>query len=105
MALRDGLLIAWNHGSRNILCELDCRELVNILKLPYHIDYHAHALILQEVSCLLRRSWRVELFLIYREGAVWLAKKGSRAQVDDVCLIAKPPSELEVILLKDELGI
>ncbi|XP_057418777.1 uncharacterized protein LOC130712986 [Lotus japonicus] len=60
LALRDGLHMAWNPGTRRLLCESDCKVLVDTLK-PSLIAHHAQAGILHEIRDLLDRQCRVDL--------------------------------------------
>lgn len=81
LALRDGLTATWNQGALKVLCELDCRELVNMLKVPVQNQQYAQVSLLNDLRLLLQRSWRVELSWIHREGnaaANWLAKCARR---------------------------
>lgn len=81
LALRDGLVTAWNHGGRKILCELDCKELVNLIKLPAENAQHAQLALVNDIRQLLRRTWTIEVTWIHREEnavADWLAKRASR---------------------------
>lgn len=108
MALRDGLTIAWNHGSRKLLCESDCKVLVDTLSDSCLLIHHPHTEILHEIHQLLNRQWIVELSRIHRDGNAItnrLARRGYRVINQGILLLNSPPPELEVILLQNMFGV
>jgi len=42
MALRHGLILAWDKGFRNILCEMDNKNMVDIFNNNCCPDFHPH---------------------------------------------------------------
>lgn len=107
-ALRDGLLMAWNQGTRQLLCESDCRDLVDILTNQNQIANHGHVGILLVICELLDRNWRAELSWTPREGncaADCMARQGYRDRIASFKYLEAPFQELEVFLLQDSLGV
>lgn len=106
--LRDGIQLAWDHGHRNSLCEVDCFDLITVLSDVESIRLHIHASALQEVHELLNRNWTTNLSWIHKEGnsaAYWLAKEGATFRIPGLRVVASLPPELDFLLLKDSLSV
>ncbi|XP_057418918.1 uncharacterized protein LOC130713139 [Lotus japonicus] len=57
LAMRDGLILAWERGVRNIICNSDCQELMQIARDSARAIHHVHGWVLTEIQNLLSRSW------------------------------------------------
>lgn len=63
--------------------------------------------ILSEIHELRVRRWKVTISAIIRDcnqPADWLAKKGASPSMN-MCLLEAPPSDLEIIILRDRLVV
>lgn len=107
LALRDGLRLAWDNSIRKLICNSDCKELIDAIADPSCASFHAHGWVLREIHALMTRNWRVELSWCCRDVnmvADCLAKRGSLLPVAGYSALATPSPELEVLLLKDIIG-
>ena len=81
LALRFGLQLAWQHGFRKIVCEVDCMEVVRLV-LHEASSFHRYVAIIRVIQSLLSRDWHCVLHHVYREGnqvADFLARLGAAA--------------------------
>lgn len=103
ISLGCGLRLAWERGCRRLLCESDCRELVNNLADLEWVRGHSHRAILGEICDMLHWNWRIELSWVAREGnlvADLLTKRGLFLSTSGILVMDVPPIELQIILLK-----
>lgn len=63
-ALKNGLRMAWDQGFRDIMAEVDNKE---VLQAIQNEGSHAFFLLLEEVASLLHNQWQVELHWVPRE--------------------------------------
>ncbi|MED6107740.1 hypothetical protein PIB30_017006 [Stylosanthes scabra] len=103
---KNGLILAWEAGCQNVMCETDSLEVYQHL----HNIFNSSILVDVDLSCkiqdLLRRYWNVQFGLIKREAnsAVdWIAKKGALSN-SDYCLWTTPGEELAEILCQEAVG-
>lgn len=61
IALREGLVFAWNQGHREVLCEVDCRELTTVLASSENWRFHAQARLRREIRVLLALHWHTRI--------------------------------------------
>lgn len=102
--LKDELHLVWLQGHRNLLCEVNCSDLVTMLQDVDRARLHSHDLMLLEVHVLLSKCWRTNLSWIHREGnytADRLVKVGVTSSNLGLRVVASLSPELEFILLKD----
>ncbi|XP_057452893.1 uncharacterized protein LOC130744751 [Lotus japonicus] len=110
LALREGLLLAWNTGYRNVLCEVDCHDLVALL-VDTDVDrvrFHGNRAVLRELQHILSRNWNISLSWSHRNSnmaADWIAKRGAHGLHPGVSYLDRPPSALESIMLKDSFDV
>ncbi|XP_057452140.1 uncharacterized protein LOC130743947 [Lotus japonicus] len=100
--------MAWNKGARQIVCESDCQELVDIVLNRAHVQQHAQTGVIQDIFVLMNMTWHVELAWIPREincAADWMAKQAVRCGNPGFHHVDSPPHELEVFILQDMLGV
>ncbi|XP_057432961.1 uncharacterized protein LOC130725786 [Lotus japonicus] len=103
-ALKIGLQITWDAGFRDVICNLDCGEL---LKSLGEVDSRRFLPILDDIIQLLDRPWRVSLSAFSRDcnmPADWLAKRGASNPELPFCLLDTPPMELETLIMRDRLA-
>lgn len=103
-ALKLGLQVAWDRGYRDVICNTDCSDLLKALEDDERRQFLP---ILGEIRDLTSRSWNVSLSGISRDcnlPADWLAKKGAASPSMDLCLLDNPPSELEILIIRDRLA-
>lgn len=108
VALREGLIFAWNQGHRKLLCEVDCKELTTILASSENWRLHAQARLFKEILDLLSRNWNTRISWIKREAnapADWVTRRAYSNIVLDVTVVILPSPELEVLIRKDSLTI
>lgn len=99
-ALREGLLLAWNQGYRNVVCEVDGSNMVLVLKSAGAWRFHEQTLLLQGIWDLLDRDWIVRLASVHCDGNVvadWMAKKASSMTILGIQLVEHPSPELELV--------
>lgn len=107
-ALRDILRLAWDHGHRQICCEMDCADLVAVIEDRKHLHLHSSYRVLIEINHLLSKNWLASLCLISREGneaTYCLARRGSSAVCTGFWCLDYPNAELDVRLAKDSGGV
>ncbi|XP_057418000.1 uncharacterized protein LOC130712177 [Lotus japonicus] len=105
-ALKSGLEILWEKGEREVICEVDCLELVHVIHHQRE-QFHALALEFRELQLLLSRDWRVQLLHISRDAntaADCLAHLGSVSQCD-LSRLEVPPPQLLPFLARDALAL
>ncbi|XP_057444715.1 uncharacterized protein LOC130736957 [Lotus japonicus] len=98
----------WRKGAHQIVCESDCKDLIDIVQKRAQTSHHAQVGILQEIYGLVGRCWRVELCWIPREingAADWMANQGARSRWKGTQFVDSPDQELEVFVLQDKLGV
>ena len=106
LALRFGLQLAWQHGFRKIICEVDCMEVVRLV-LHETSSFHRYVAIIRDIQSLLSRDWHCVLHHVYREenqATDFLARLGAA----DVCqerVWDHPPVGLEHLLFADLAGV
>ncbi|XP_057445019.1 uncharacterized protein LOC130737284 [Lotus japonicus] len=104
-ALKLGLQIAWDRGYKDVICNVDCRDLLRVLDDPETWIFFP---VLREIYELRMRSWNLTLSAINRDcnqPADWLAKKGASSPSMAICVLEAPPSTLEILILRDRLTI
>ena len=103
LALKLGLMLSWERGFKDIICNLDCRDLLHAIG---DTESHVFLPILKDIVILLKRQWCVTLEFIGREcnaPADWLARRGAFSQDPSMAILDSPPQELEILLLQDRL--
>ncbi|KAJ1430717.1 Ribonuclease H domain [Sesbania bispinosa] len=78
LAIRFGLLLAWEEGYRNIICWTDSMLALSLITAPV-LKFHKYSSILEGIARLVHQEWNVTFKHILREGnscADWLAKLG-----------------------------
>lgn len=108
LALRNGLIFAWTQGVRKLLCETDCQELTRVLTDSTRVMCKDHSRVLCEIKELIERHWQVWVSWVPREAnavADWLTKQGLRSRVQELVDVPTPSPDLQVLLLKDFLGV
>ncbi|XP_057455201.1 uncharacterized protein LOC130746545 [Lotus japonicus] len=101
LALKTGLQLVWEKGYRNVVCNVDCRELLNSVN---DAESHRFLPILEDIHAILLRPWTVVLANIdmeYNQPADWLAKTGASSHQSHWCMLHDPSSELEIIIMSD----
>ncbi|KAE8726612.1 hypothetical protein F3Y22_tig00006570pilonHSYRG00027 [Hibiscus syriacus] len=96
-AVFDDLNIAWSHGLRRIIVELDNSEVVRRLNLPGQPNYDA---ITRQICSLLEQRWCIKVIYIKREANELddaLAKIGRNDPPGLLCF-QQPPSEIQTLL-------
>ena len=102
-ALYLGLQMAWTKGYREVICEVDSKELMD--KLGDNTLYRFMP-ILKEINDVIQRNWSISLSHIRREAnatADWLAKFGANNSNLGVVEFEVPPYEIETLLLRDSI--
>ncbi|XP_057426454.1 uncharacterized protein LOC130719872 [Lotus japonicus] len=64
LALKQGLELIWERGYRDVICEIDCQELVTRLEQE---EVERFFPILNDIRSLLKRRWRINLAVIGRD--------------------------------------
>ncbi|KAL6545491.1 hypothetical protein OROGR_009365 [Orobanche gracilis] len=93
LALKEGLLLAWSNGFLDVICEMDCAEVLSGLEDPQSLQFCPS---LNDIKVLLNRQWRVSLHLVHRDknhAADSLAKLGVAASDVGVQILRLPPPE------------
>ncbi|XP_057453233.1 uncharacterized protein LOC130745107 [Lotus japonicus] len=103
-ALRDGLHIAWAQGYKDIIVEMDCKE---VLKELTNTASHSFCPMLGEIASLLRQQWKVHVQWIPRDcnmAADCLAHIGGTASSSGLHILERPPVEVEPFILRDSFS-
>ena len=106
LALRFGLCLAWQHGFRKVVCEVDCLEVVRLV-LHEFSSFHRYLAIIKDIQALLAKDWLCVLHHVYREGnqaADFLARLGAEV-VHEERVWEYPPVGLEHLLFADFAGV
>lgn len=53
LAVRNGLMLAWQAGYRKLICETDCLEVATLLNSNNNLEFHIFSNILKEIMDLL----------------------------------------------------
>lgn len=61
LALGDVLVLAWDRGFRQIICDVDCDELVQVVVDAEAVQFHSEFVVLNFIRQLLAREWDVKL--------------------------------------------
>ena len=102
-ALKAGIQLGWDLGYRNLIYEVDCGELVNLLQNRSQIQFHRLRNFLLDICDLLDRDWTIVVNQISREAnsvADWLAKYGA-THSSVLTVLDNPPLKVEAFLLGD----
>ncbi|XP_057426402.1 uncharacterized protein LOC130719814 [Lotus japonicus] len=86
----------------------DCRNLINAIQNRSQGLAQDQVLLVNEIHSLLHLQWQVLLSWVLREmnsAADWLAKASCHDQALGFTMVNLPDPELQVIILKDALGI
>jgi hypothetical protein len=67
LAIGEGLRQACELGYRNLLCEVDCSEAINLITTSFNIDRHQLRSLIGRLRSLLDREWTVSFNCIPRE--------------------------------------
>lgn len=88
-------------GFRNVWCESDSLEVINVLHDLDRRHFHKHASILNDINNLVERQWNVKFDHIF--SADFLAKYGAAHDLNWKIWNSAPTS-MGALLLKDSLG-
>ncbi|XP_057417663.1 uncharacterized protein LOC130711876 [Lotus japonicus] len=108
LALRDVLVLVWDRGSRQIICDVDCDELVRVVVDAEAVQLHSEFLVLNVTHQLLAREWNVKLNGVHRDSnavADYLARRGAAASAPGFWVMENPDPDVEYLLLKDSLSV
>lgn len=61
LAVKRGLLLAWDERLRQIIYETDSAEVIHMLHVEWISNFHSFSQVIMEIDDLLKRSWVVEL--------------------------------------------
>lgn len=106
LALQRGLQLLWECNVREALCEVDCKEIVEVLR-DGRLSFHELASDFREIQLLLDRDWHVQLLHIpwtASDVADCLASLGSERQCSYTRL-EEPPPQLLPVLARDLLAL
>nr|KYP52455.1 hypothetical protein KK1_025575 [Cajanus cajan] len=56
LALRNGLEVAWECGYREIMCECDALDVVNVVMGLLDLNFHPHARVVLQIRMLMNRA-------------------------------------------------
>ncbi|MED6172519.1 hypothetical protein PIB30_118000 [Stylosanthes scabra] len=103
VALKRGLLLAWDWGIRKLLCHSDSLMVVSLASddLDYH---HQYAGLVADIQNLLGRDWEVHVERTPSKGlssADWLAKQGAN-DVDALKIWLLPPLPMNCSLTDND---
>ncbi|MED6139509.1 hypothetical protein PIB30_084482, partial [Stylosanthes scabra] len=104
LAIWHGLTLAWNQGSRSVICETDCLEALNLIHLTDISPTVDHYDLLSDIKALSNRDWTIHVTLIQRSAnnaADLLAKCAARNQ-DDYFIWNQPSIDLMVLLQQEQ---
>ncbi|XP_057457065.1 uncharacterized protein LOC130747971 [Lotus japonicus] len=80
LALRGVLQLAWDKGFRQVICDVDCVDLVKIVVDPEAVQLHTEFLVLYSIRQLISMEWDVKLNDVHRDSnaiADYLAWRGA----------------------------
>lgn len=100
-ALRDGLECGWQRGFRNLICEVDCQELISSLGDQERTRFMP---VLQDINNWLLRDWIVVLQPVNRIAnrvADRLARLGAESLQPGVHVWDNPQLEIMTLMLSD----
>ncbi|XP_057729031.1 uncharacterized protein LOC130944631 isoform X3 [Arachis stenosperma] len=103
IALKRGLILAWDWGIRMLLCHSDSLMVVSLVSrdLDYH---HEYAGLVADIQNLLERDWEVHVERTPSKGvssADWLAKQGAN-DVDALKIWLLPPLPMNFSLMGED---
>ncbi|XP_057440347.1 uncharacterized protein LOC130732283 [Lotus japonicus] len=104
-ALKLSLQLVWDRGFREVYCSVDCSELIRALEDE---DNHRFFPILSDIRELISRQWKVSISDISQDcnqPADWLARRGAFTSSRALCILDTPPSDLEILVLRDRLTL
>ncbi|MED6160744.1 hypothetical protein PIB30_054223 [Stylosanthes scabra] len=84
-ALWRGLILAWDHGHKNVICETDNVDVYRVVQLYPCNNIALHADLITKIHDLLCRSWNVDVCLIQRNAndvVDTIAKLAARNGID-----------------------
>lgn len=105
IAVKNGLIHAWQEGARSVQCESDSLDVISLLTNANHLSFHVHGNVTHDIPQLMRRDWTVTFTHALREAnmaADFMAKNAVHFAAWMVW--RDPPSLLGSLLLKDSLG-
>lgn len=105
MAIFKWLELVWTLGYRHVVCFSDSMLAINLVRDPPS-QYHVFAVLIAHICQLLKRSWRVRLEHILREGnfcADFVAKAGANQEVSFL-LLPDPLPGIGDLLIADSMG-
>ena len=85
LAIKHGLIFAWDCGLRSVICETDCLEAFDWIQLSTIPSQHLEANLLFEIRELVIRPWCVRFSLVLRDAnrcVDHLARRGALQYVD-----------------------
>jgi ribonuclease HI len=107
LALKHGLMIAWDWGYRQVLCNSDSMDTLRLV-LEGNIEFHHFGAInVMDIKDLLAREREVQLCHTLREGnscADFLAKLGAESR-SEFHIRDCPPPRIVPLLLANSMGI
>lgn len=101
MALRDGLELAWVRGFRNLICEVDSRDLLAAIQ---NTDLDRFITEIHQIRTMLARDWQVSVRGIHRDCnqvADFIAKTASNGT--GLQVLSTPCHDLETLIMRDLL--
>lgn len=105
LAIRNGLTHAWDKGARNIICESDSADAINLVNADGDHSFHMYGALLQDIAQLARRQWHLKFNHVMREAnrcADFLAKAADQVR-NRWNNWNEPPVQLDTLLLGDTL--
>lgn len=105
-ALQSGLILLWEMNIRDAICEVDCLEIVDVLR-DSRIDFHELASDFREIHLLLQRDWHVQLRHVPRttdDVVDCLAGLGADLQCS-LAILEDPPPQLLPFLARNLLAL
>ncbi|MED6223487.1 hypothetical protein PIB30_074426 [Stylosanthes scabra] len=94
VVMQRGLVLTWECGLKEIICESDSLDAISTLNLP--VDTLEHCDLFQKIQELLLLSWTVHFVFVHRDGnlvADWLVKRGAWDN-NDYSELLEPCAEL-----------
>lgn len=105
LAIKNGLLHAWDKGARDIICESNSADVISLLNLGVDRSFHVYRTLLQEISTIAARPWHLKFVHVMHETntcADFLAKIAVQVQRRWMDWL-EAPVQLETLLLCDGL--